>query len=84
MELFAGEVYLAIADGYPIDAAITEGRRATLREAGEGTTDRAAPVVFVRGAPFALPDPSIQPTFTSTALAEQPVAIEPVSERATD
>jgi tetratricopeptide (TPR) repeat protein len=46
--LFAAEVYLALADGYTVDGAVAEGRRALVREAGEKNIDWAAPVLFMR------------------------------------
>ncbi len=54
--LFAAEVYLALADGYAIDGAIAEGRRALVREAGEQNIDWAAPVLFLRAPPQPTPD----------------------------
>ncbi|MBW7881667.1 MAG: hypothetical protein H3C34_03350 [Caldilineaceae bacterium] len=49
LNLFATEVYLAMADGYTVDAAVAEGRRALVREAGEQSVEWAAPVLFMRG-----------------------------------
>jgi len=46
--LFAAEVYLALADGYAVDGAVAEGRRALVRESGEKNIDWAAPVLFMR------------------------------------
>jgi hypothetical protein len=48
---FAAEFYGALADGFPVDAAVSEGRRAILSELGEAWRDRvdwATPVLFMR------------------------------------
>ena len=49
--MFAVEVYLALADGYAIEGAVAEGRRALVREAGEQSVEWAAPVLFLRARP---------------------------------
>lgn len=51
---FSREFYCALADGYPVDAATVEGRKAILEElGGDAATfvrpDWAAPVLFLRG-----------------------------------
>jgi hypothetical protein len=48
---FAAEFYRALADGYPVDAAVGEGRKAILSELGTAwrdSIDWATPVLFMR------------------------------------
>lgn len=48
---FAAELYRALADGYPVDAAVTEGRKAIVSELGAAWRDRldwAVPALFMR------------------------------------
>jgi hypothetical protein len=48
---FTGEFYRALADGYPVDAAVVEGRKAILEALGGdafGAPDWATPVLFMR------------------------------------
>lgn len=48
---FAAEFYRALADGYPVDAAVSEGRKAIFRELGSNwgdSIDWATPVLFMR------------------------------------
>ena len=48
---FAAELYRALADGYPVDAAVTEGRKAILSVLGAAWRDRldwAVPALFMR------------------------------------
>jgi hypothetical protein len=48
---FAGAFYRALADGYPVDAAVGEGRKAILAELGaawRARVDWAVPVLFMR------------------------------------
>jgi hypothetical protein len=48
---FATEFYRALADGYPIDAAVSEGRKAILSELGAAwrdSVDWATPVLLMR------------------------------------
>ena len=66
MALFVAEVYLALMDGYAIDGAVAEGRRALVREAGEKSIDWAAPVLFLRARPQS---PSTTPPVTGAAPA---------------
>jgi hypothetical protein len=44
---FFGEFYRALAEGFPVDAAVVEGRKAILASAGE-RPDWATPVLFLR------------------------------------
>ncbi|MCB0053120.1 MAG: hypothetical protein KDE24_26655, partial [Caldilinea sp.] len=48
LNLFSAELYLAMADGYAVDHAVVEARRALIREAGEQSAGWASPVLFLR------------------------------------
>src|SRR5690606_28990178 len=48
LTLFSAELYLAMADGYAVDHAVVEARRALIREAGEQSAGWASPVLFLR------------------------------------
>jgi CHAT domain len=55
---FAGELYSALADGYAVDAALAEARKAIL--ADENDVEWATPVLFMRvpdGRIFDIPEP---------------------------
>ena len=55
---FAGEFYHALANGVPIDACVTEGRRAVMNTTGLGRPDWGIPTVYTRardGRLFELP-----------------------------
>jgi hypothetical protein len=45
---FSSEFYRALADGYPLDACVTEGRKAIIGVAGLGNPDWGIPVVYTR------------------------------------
>ena len=45
---FSGELYRALADGWPLDAAVTEGRKAIHRYDGDENWDWGVPVLFMR------------------------------------
>jgi tetratricopeptide (TPR) repeat protein len=45
---FATEFYGALAEGLPIDACVTEGRKAVMRVSGLGCRDWGGPVVYTR------------------------------------
>lgn len=45
---FASEFYTALAEGLPIDACVTEGRKATMNATGIGQADWSTPVVYTR------------------------------------
>jgi hypothetical protein len=47
---FAGEFYQALAEGHPIDACVTEGRKAVMSATGLGRPDWGIPVVYTRAA----------------------------------
>lgn len=45
---FAGEFYQALAEGFPIDACVTEGRKAIMNATGLRRPDWGIPVVYTR------------------------------------
>ncbi|HWQ11210.1 MAG TPA: CHAT domain-containing protein, partial [Roseiflexaceae bacterium] len=45
---FAGEFYRTLAEGWPIDACVTEARKAVMAICGLGRADWAIPVVYTR------------------------------------
>ena len=45
---FAREFYRALAEYYPVDAAVTEGRRAIYQDFGSDQPDWGTPVIFMR------------------------------------
>ena len=56
---FAAEFYRALAAGFPIDACVTEGRKAVMNASGLSNPDWGIPVVYTRapdGRLFDLPD----------------------------
>jgi len=66
---FTTGFYAGLADGYPVDAAVTEGRKAILETQGGdpfGSPDWATPVLFLRTQNSAIFD-----TETETALMSQ-------------
>ncbi|NOK60297.1 MAG: CHAT domain-containing protein [Chloroflexi bacterium AL-W] len=57
---FAAEFYRTLAEGFPIDACVTEGRKAIMNEIGLGRPDWGIPVVYTRatdGKLFETPTP---------------------------
>jgi hypothetical protein len=69
---FAGEFYRALAEGFPIDACVTEGRKAVMGAVGLGQPDWGIPVVYTRapdGKLFELPE--------SAPVARVPVLPQP-------
>ncbi len=48
--IFAGEFYRALAEALPIDACVTEGRKAVMLAIGAGNPDWGIPVVYTRAA----------------------------------
>jgi hypothetical protein len=45
---FSAEFYRALTEGFPLDACVTEGRRAVMNISGLGRPDWAIPVVYTR------------------------------------
>lgn len=72
--VFAQEFYMALADGYPVDAALAEGRRAIF--ATKTNAEWGIPVLFMRAADGRIFDvqtpvvPSAPPVETPASVAE--------------
>ena len=67
---FAGEFYAALAEGLPVDACVTEGRRAVMGVAGLRRPDWGIPVVYTRapdGVLFKLPEKPVSVVPPTTA-----------------
>jgi CHAT domain-containing protein len=73
---FADEFYTALADGYAVDAAVTQGRRAL---AADSDVEWGTPVLFMRvadGRLFDLEDvPSPSPPTTANEPKPEPVTL---------
>jgi len=67
---FAGEFYRALAEGFPIDACVTEGRKAVMAATGLYNPDWGIPVVYTRAPDGRLFAPPAAPAKPS-APAEQ-------------
>ncbi len=68
---FAKNFYQALAEGFPLDTCMTEGRKAVMSAAGLGRADWGIPVVYTRapdGVLFDLPAPLTQ-TLPGTIVA---------------
>ncbi|MEO7908371.1 MAG: CHAT domain-containing protein [Roseiflexaceae bacterium] len=62
---FAGEFYRTLAEGFPLDACVTEGRKAVLGISGLRSPDWGIPVVYTRapdGKLFDLPTAAVSAT----------------------
>jgi hypothetical protein len=46
--IFAGEFYRTLADGWPVDAAVAEGRKAVMFATDLNVMDWGIPVLFMR------------------------------------
>jgi hypothetical protein len=46
--IFAGEFYRTLADGWPVDAAVAEGRKAMMFATGLSAMDWGIPILFMR------------------------------------
>jgi predicted ATPase len=74
---FAGEFYRSLAAGFPIDACVTEGRKAVMNASGLRNPDWGIPVVYTRapdGRLFELPAAGDQPP---ASAAQAPAAAPP-------
>lgn len=56
---FAGAFYRALADAFPIDFCVTEGRRAVMNISGLGRADWGIPVIYTRTEDGRLFDPPV-------------------------
>jgi len=63
---FAREFYRALAQYYPVDAAVTEGRRAVYQDFGSDRPDWGTPVIFMRSPDGALFSPPAAPSPPAT------------------
>ena len=75
-QVFAAEFYDALADDYPVDAAVSEGRRAILSELGGAWRERvdwATPVLFMQAL-----DGHILKLTGRAATGEQPQPVDPL------
>jgi hypothetical protein len=76
---FSGEFYRALAEGFPLDACVTEGRKAIIGVAGLRNPDWGIPVVYTRasdGKLFELPAaPSDSASATPAANSGTSVSI---------
>jgi hypothetical protein len=65
---FAKEFYQALVEGFPIDACVTEGRKAVMAAAGLGKADWGLPIVYTRardGVLFDIPIKQVDSAETS-------------------
>jgi hypothetical protein len=62
---FSGEFYRTLAAGYPLDACVTEGRKAIIGVAGLRNPDWGIPVVYTRAEGGRLFEPQSQPKPTA-------------------
>jgi hypothetical protein len=84
-QAFAGEFYRALAEGFPIDACVTEGRKAVMGAVGLSRADWGIPVVYTRapdGKLFELPAAPALTAQTSERLATTSAAPNAGDERA--
>ncbi|MCS6938874.1 MAG: CHAT domain-containing protein [Roseiflexaceae bacterium] len=65
---FAGAFYRALADAFPIDFCVTEGRRAVMNIVGLGRADWGIPVIYTRTEDGRLFEP--RATHTPSTVAE--------------
>jgi hypothetical protein len=69
---FAGELYRALAEGFPIDACVNEGRKAVVGATGLLNPDWGIPVVYTRA-----PDGKLFDLPTRTSKITLPLSDEP-------
>src|SRR5829696_2673255 len=74
---FATEFYRALAAGFPIDACVTEGRKAVMNASGLGRADWGIPVVYTRAPDGRLFDLPTADEGQTTKNEEAPVAAMP-------
>lgn len=77
---FAAEFYRALTEGLPIDACVTEGRRAVMNVGGLGRADWGIPVIYTRAQDGRLFEPpalqvpvAVAPATNGAAHAVQPI-----------
>lgn len=83
---FSSMFYRALADGYPVDACVSEGRKAVITRLGLGLPDWATPVLYMRSPDGHLFSPMHLPGNRQTRPAPAPklVAAGPPSLRDMD
>jgi hypothetical protein len=88
---FAAEFYRALAEGLPVDACVTEGRRAVMNVTGLRRPDWGIPVIYTRapdGRLFDLPAAPLPvapaPSATSSSIGSGLVALGDLIESAAD
>ncbi|MEP7189151.1 MAG: CHAT domain-containing protein, partial [Roseiflexaceae bacterium] len=72
---FAGELYRTLAEGYPIDACVTEGRKAVIGATGLRNPDWGIPVVYTRAPDGKLFDLPAAPSAAATQNSGTNVSI---------
>jgi hypothetical protein len=82
-QAFAGEFYRALVEGFPIDACVTEGRKAVMGAVGLGRADWGIPVVYTRAADGKLFDLPAAPTSMSQTSGN-PATSSIVNDRAAE
>lgn len=71
---FVADFYRSLAEGFPIDACITEGRKAVMNSSGLGQADWGIPVLYTRMANGRLFDlPEVTPAALQPASAQVPL-----------
>lgn len=71
---FAVELYRALAEGFPIDACVTEGRKAVMAATGLSNPDWGIPVVYTRAPDGRLFAPVASQATSQPAAPAQPEA----------
>jgi hypothetical protein len=79
--VFAGEFYRTLAEGFPIDACVTEGRKAVMGAVGLGRPDWGIPIVYTRAADGKLFDLPSQTTIATQPKVLPPAIYDDVAER---
>ncbi len=77
---FAGEFYRALAEGFPIDACVTEGRKAVMGATGLGRADWGLPVVSSRAPDqrlFAAPAPDTPDAIVAVGTGQEQHGVAP-------
>jgi CHAT domain len=77
---FAGEFYRALAEGFPLDAGVTEGRKAVMGAVGLGQPDWGIPVVYTRAPDGKLFD--LPPAQAPAPVQPQPQPVLPSADSA--
>ncbi len=76
---FSTEFYRALTEGQPIDACVTEGRRAVMNVSGLGRADWGIPVVYTRAQDGRLFEPPAITPMADIEPVDHPAA-EPIGE----